>query len=266
MAAGLSLKTENLRPFIDSLNKFASEHSNYRSEPPNLEIDAVVLPEELTLENVARISDLEPYGTGNPQPVICVRNLRIAQCSKVGDQGKHLKFSFYRDLPDGRRIYLDGVAFSQGVYEAMARSITDVCSVVCKVELNEWMGKQRVSLLVSDVFDGDYTVEHGVQCVYNDDYVTCRGFAVDRGKLAVLYKQLLSYGDSFKFSDLYQIRRNIRRLGAECTWYEIRNGIDIFTELGLVRRKDKQNFSIAKQSGKLELTSSNIYCRAQVKG
>ena len=81
-----------------------------------------------------------------------------------------------------------------------------------------------------------------------------------------MYKQLLSYGESFKFSDLYHIREAMRRMGIACTWYEIRNGIDIFTELGLIKRKDKQNFAIIKQSGKTELDASVIYCRAQVKG
>lgn len=52
-----------------------------------------------------------------------------------------------------------------------------------------------------------------------------------------MYKQLLASGDSFKFSDLYRIRENMRKLGLECTWYEIRNAIDIFTELELNQKK-----------------------------
>ena len=168
---------------------------------------------------------------------------------------------------DGRTVYLDGVAFSQGAYEPMVRTMLgSVCSVVGKAELNSWMGKQRISLIISDIHDGDYNIDNGLKCVYNNDYVTCRGFALERGMLAVMYKRLLSYGDSFKFSDLYRVRDFMRQAGAECTWYEIRNGLDIFTELGLVKRKDKQNFTLVKQSGKTELGLSEIYCRAQVEG
>ena len=266
MAAGLCIKVENIRPFIDSLNKYSAEYSKYILEPPNLEIDAVILPEELTVETVARISELEPYGSGNPQPVLCVRNLQINHCAKVGENGKHLKLTFYSETTDGRKILLDGVAFSQGGYEAMIKNIGGGCSVVCKPELNEWMGRTNVSLIVLDLHDGDYNIDNSLKCVYNNDYITCRGFALERRLLAVMYKQLLSYGESFKFSDLYHIRETMRRMGIACTWYEIRNGIDIFTELGLIKRKDKQNFAIIKQSGKTELDASVIYCRAQVKG
>ena len=266
MAAGITIKDENIRPFIDSLNKYAEDHSQYILQPPNLEIDAVVLPEELTIANVMRISELEPYGTANPQPLICVRGLRIGQCTKVGDSGKHLKISFYRDLPDGRRVTVDAMAFSQGTYEAMIKSIRGVCSVVCRAEINNWMGRQSVSLILTDIHDGDYDIDNGLKCVYNDDYITCKGFTVERGILMGIYKHLLTYGDSFKFSDLYRIRDTMRRTGTECTWYEIRNGIDIFTELGFIKRKDKQNFTIIKQPGKTELGASATYCRAQVKG
>ena len=266
MAAGLCIRLENIRPFIDSLNKYGADHSEYIAEPPNLEIDAVVLPEELTLEMVSRIAELEPYGTGNPQPVICVRNLRIDHCAKVGENGKHLKLSFSGAAADGRKILLDGIAFAQGSYESMIKNITGVCSVVCRAELNHWMGKQTVSLVVADLHDGDYNIDNRLKCVYNSDYITCRGFALERGILAAMYKQLLSYGDSFKFGDLYHIRENMRRMGISCTWYAIRNGIDIFTELGLIKRKDKQNFSIIKQPGRTELGASAIYCRAQVVG
>lgn len=266
MAAGLGIRLENLRPFIDSLNKYGAEHSQYITEPPNLEIDAVVLPEELTVETVSQISELEPYGTGNPQPLLCVRRLRIHHCTKVGETGKHLKLSFSGEAADGRKLMLDGIAFSQSGYEAIVRRIGCLCSVVCRAELNEWMGKRSVSLLISDLHDADYDIDNGLKCVYNSDYITGRGFALERRLLAVMYKQLLAYGDSFKFSDLYRIRENMRKLGLECTWYEIRNAIDIFTELELIKRKDKQNFSIVKRPGKTELGASAVYCRAQVQG
>lgn len=177
------------------------------------------------------------YGTGNPQPLLCVRRLRIHHCTKVGETGKHLKLSFSGEAADGRKLMLDGIAFSQSGYEAIVRRIGCLCSVVCRAELNEWMGKRSVSLLISDLHDADYDIDNGLKCVYNSDYITGRGFALERRLLAVMYKQLLAYGDSFKFSDLYRIRENMRKLGLECTWYEIRNAIDIFTELELNQKK-----------------------------
>ena len=94
-----------------------------QQEPANAEIDAVVLPHEITVEAVERLADLEPFGQGNEQPVLCIRNLKPISCTKVGESGKHLKFSFCAENPDGKPFTLEGIAFSQAAYENMIKSI-----------------------------------------------------------------------------------------------------------------------------------------------
>lgn len=267
MAAGLSLRTENIERFINAMNTYANEVSCEISEPPNIEIDAVAEPEELTLENVSRISELEPYGTGNPEPVICVRNINVLSCAKVGDGGKHLKITFGAKTSGGRELLLDGIAFSQGGYEHIIAGLKNgVCSVVCRLQINQWMGKKSVSLLVMDIHDEDYNIDKKLKCVYNSHYITNAGFAVSRETLAVMYKQLINYGDGFKFSDLYQVREQLKRITGIGTWYEIRLGLDVFTELRLIERIDKQNFKLVKRRGKTDLSSSRIYLRSQTEG
>ena len=160
----------------------------------------------------------------------------------------------------------DGVAFSQGSYEAMIRSIGNTCCVICRVQINQWMGRKSVSLLVMDIHDGDYNIDKNLKCVFNSHYITDSGFALERNMLAMMYKQLMSYGESFKFNDLYRVRENLRRMGFCCTWYEIRSGLNVFVELGLIERKDKQNFKIIQQSGKTNLAASTVYLKAQVEG
>lgn len=265
MAAGLTIKIDNIPLFINHMNRFAAENAQYMAEPPNVEIDAVVLPEDITVETCTRLADLEPYGSANPQPVLCVRGLYINACSKVGDSGKHLKMSFGAETMDGRHIALNGIAFSKGPYEQMAKSIDGVCSVLCsRIEINKWQGRETVSLIVSDIYDGDYNVDNAFECVYNSDYVTGEGFALERGVLVVMYRQLLGFGEGFKFNDLYRVRANMRKSGIPCTWYEIRNGIDVFTELGLIERTDKQNFKIVKNPSKTDLGASAVFNKAQV--
>lgn len=264
MAAGITIKSENIPALINIMNEFAHENAQYMSEPPSIEIDAVISPDEITPDVCEMLSRLEPFGTGNTQPVLCVRGLHIDMCTKVGDAGKHLKILFSADTKNGRHITLNGIAFSQGAYEHIVNDMDDMCSVICKAEINSWQGRENISLIVSDVFDGDYNIDNGLKCVYNSDYVTDGGFSLERKILAVMYKQLLSIGDNFKFSDLYRVRSNMRKSGIICTWYEIRNGLDVFTELGLIKRTDKQNYTILKPEGKTELSASDIYRRAQV--
>ncbi len=264
MAAGMTIKQENIPELIKRLNRFAAESRTYISEPPNTEIDAVILPEEITPETCEALSTLEPYGNGNPPPVLCVRGLRAESCSKVGDGGKHLKILFSARTSGGRSITLNGIAFSQGACENIVKSMDGPCSVICRPEINVWQGRTSVSLIISDIYDGDYNIDNGFECVYNRDYVTDAGFALERGTLAVMYKQLQSMGDSFRFSDLYIMRSDMHRAGTACTWYQIRNGLGVFTELGLIKRTDKQNYAILKPAGKADLMSSEIYRGTQI--
>ena len=149
-------------------------------------------------------------------------------------------------------------------YENMIKSIGNTCSILCRAEINNWQGRKSVSLIISDIHDDDYNIDNILRCVYNSDYITGRGFVIDRKMLVIMYKLILQYGEGFKFNDLFRIRENMRQRGVPCTWYEIRSGLDIFTELGLVTRKDKQTFSVAKNSEKVDLTESLLYKMVQV--
>ncbi len=266
MAAGLCVKKDNLRRLVDAMNKYAKEHPEALLKPPNIEIDAVAQPHEITIENVRRIIELEPFGTGNPEPLICVRNLKINYCHKVGDNGKHLKLSFSAESPKGDNLIIDAIAFSKGSFETMVKQINSTCSVICRLQINCWQGQERVSLIVSDIFDEDYNIDNIVKCVYNSRYITVGGFALERKMLAYMYKILLSCGEGFKFSEIYRVRGIMKNAGIKCSWYSIRAGLDIFTELGLILRKDRNNFIIQKNGQKVDLMNSVLYRGIQAGG
>lgn len=47
--------------------------------------------EELSLELLAELSQLEPYGVGNPEPVFLLPEVRIVEAAKLGADGQHLR-------------------------------------------------------------------------------------------------------------------------------------------------------------------------------
>lgn len=146
----------------------------------------------------------------------------------------------------------------------MVKQVRGVCSIIGRLQINTWQGQEKVSVIVSDIFDDDYNVDKIVNCVYNSRYITSNSFAMARKTLTVMYKQLLSCGESFKFTEIYRVREIMRQAGISCTWYLIRAGLDIFTELGLIIRKDRNNFIIQKDAKKVELTDSVLYRAIQV--
>ncbi|MFH1012140.1 MAG: single-stranded-DNA-specific exonuclease RecJ, partial [Candidatus Peregrinibacteria bacterium] len=92
MAGGFTLPTKNLKEFSRRLAE-ASQKSPELGHPEGiLEIDCEVTSKELTLECARDLSRLQPYGTGNPEPTLVIRNAKILNVRPVGQQGEHLQF------------------------------------------------------------------------------------------------------------------------------------------------------------------------------
>jgi single-stranded-DNA-specific exonuclease len=76
-AAGLTIRQENIGRFRELVNKFADEILESKELIPLLNIDCEISLGCLTVEVVKRIEELEPFGEGNPAPLLCARRLQI---------------------------------------------------------------------------------------------------------------------------------------------------------------------------------------------
>lgn len=91
MAAGMSLRTENIEKFRKQINQYAA--SLPQSMPvPVLQIDCILKPEKLSVAIPQSLQALEPYGTGNPFPVFGLMDMTIGDITPVGG-GKHLRIT-----------------------------------------------------------------------------------------------------------------------------------------------------------------------------
>lgn len=100
MAAGLSLRPENLEAFREAFSngiasQFASRKVEDRRGPNNIEIDAWIQPADITHEFMAELRQIGPFGVGNPEPVLGVKNAQLA--SKVTRFGLD-NFKFWVNL------------------------------------------------------------------------------------------------------------------------------------------------------------------------
>jgi len=87
---------------------------------------------------------LEPFGYGNPQPVLVSPNVRVATARVVGAQGQHLKLT----LEDETGLLWDAIAFRQGEWIERLPRYVDVAYVL---ERNEWNGRIMLQLVVQDL-------------------------------------------------------------------------------------------------------------------
>ena len=89
MAAGLSVREEDLQTLRQRLNDWAARECPVLRTPP-LECDLSVHLDRLTVESVRRLDQLAPYGADNPSPVF-VLEMAVVEGVYAVSEGKHCR-------------------------------------------------------------------------------------------------------------------------------------------------------------------------------
>lgn len=87
-AAGMQLSTVRIGDFRRMLSGAVKAQRGIAPEP-SLTIDGYVTLPELTLDFIADLERLAPFGAGNPPLTLAARNLRVARHGAVGRNGEH---------------------------------------------------------------------------------------------------------------------------------------------------------------------------------
>lgn len=151
-AAGLTIKTAEIPAFRDAFSQVVAEMLDHKPYEPAAEPDWFV-PEgrEITPEAVEQLGKLEPFGVGNPAPVLGFAKAKIEEVSLLGRDQNHLKFQIaqggfrYKGLlwQEGPRFH----SFYPGETAALAFS----------PRLNTFRGVTAVDLEIAAV-EAPYTI------------------------------------------------------------------------------------------------------------
>ena len=144
MAAGFTVREENIPALEHRLRQLVLEERAGEELPSLLEIDAAVLPQELTVEAVEALDALEPCGAGNPRPVLVLTGAHVISAAQVG-RGRHLKLRL-----EGRGVPLDAIFFS---VDGSELGLTPGCrvDVAFYPQINDFRGVRSVQLQVVDL-------------------------------------------------------------------------------------------------------------------
>ena len=144
LAAGLSVSRKNLPDFRRKINEYARGLLSAGSITPTLEADFELDYQSVTFDLARQLRILEPYGVGNPVPAFVMRGVTVAEVVGIGE-GKHTRLV----LTDGKStltaMYFSNSPESLGVYPS------DSVDIMFNIDINEWMGRQSVQLVVRDV-------------------------------------------------------------------------------------------------------------------
>jgi len=281
LAGGLTLPAENLPAFREGVNRHAAENMPEGALEPSLDVNCIMEPDEITVQNARLLNLLEPFGQGNPVPVLMVRGVRITDKRRVGD-GRHLRLKF-----SGGNGDVDAVFFGQGDLERYIRT-GDRMDIAFNMGINVWQGTEYLQLKILDMRMDEETVARNrflmeaarrfelLDCDFewlyngiNNQLVKADDITVHRNDLAAVYRYVMKHDvDRMSVADMFWHARAIAdEFNVRMNYYKMMLSLLIFDELQLMDFSVQEDGSYRlrkyENTGKVNLEDSELFTYLQ---
>ncbi len=260
-AGGLTLPESEIEGFIRSVAEYAAAN---HPEMPVLELNAAcaVQPELLTVEEVGSLSQLEPFGAGNQEPLFVIENARVMEIRPLSE-GVHTKL----------RVEVQGNSYDALLFrtppERVSLQVGSVCHLMVRLSVNTFHNTSRVQMIVQDyrmsglkqlrILSALHTYE-SYRRGEPQPTAIWQAITPTREECITVYKAVPQRGIQLSALMLTLYMQNINAC-------KMRICIDIFCELGLMVQ-DVCEGSVAHLPGKkhVDLQASEILKQLQAKG
>lgn len=141
-AAGISIKEEDVDEFTSLLDKIIYESGQFSDIISRTVIDTECRLTDINMNLLIQMQMLAPFGSRNPEPVLCARNIKVSSPAVVGNN--HLRMCV-----TGDGISCNSIWFTMGDYiHAVADANLDI---VFTPQINQWNGSSDIQLKMKDV-------------------------------------------------------------------------------------------------------------------
>ena len=144
LAAGLTIKQENIEQFKKEIKEYANEHINPDDLLPVVNIDCEITPDYITEAAVDSLTRLEPFGMKNTQPVFSMYNMYVEEITPISSD-KHVRLTLMKDGVTYTAMLFGtgagGCGFAQGNF----------VDVAFNLEINEFRSHRTVQMILKDV-------------------------------------------------------------------------------------------------------------------
>lgn len=144
MAAGLSLKEENVDAFRRAMNEKCTLTES--DLIPKIVIDVPMPVSYISKEFVRQLSVLEPFGKANGKPLFAQKDLRVL---KVGIYGKNQN-TVKLQLMDPSGAVMDGVYWGDAQEFAEFARKHEQISVTYYPKINSYMGRETLQIVIQN--------------------------------------------------------------------------------------------------------------------
>lgn len=255
LAAGIGLKAADIDTFRTAIN----DYSDTIEMPfPVQNIDFELNPACVNTEMLETVEQLEPFGSGNPQPIFGLYNMTVTDIQPIGN-GKHLRVVLERN-----GVSLQTVKF-RTVQAEFPFVRGDVVDAAVGLEPNEYLGQIRVSILLKNIKLHDM-VEDDLFSSMRDFSLLMRGrsdgfdpslLIPQRETTAAVYRFIRSVG---RWN--YDTETLCHRLDLWAEDYgQVAVAIESMLEMGVLRRDENSGLSVPKTSEKVNLQDAPVLRR-----
>jgi len=140
-AAGIVIKEDAIEEFNNCFDEIIREDLAVSDLAPQTAIDAQCSLSEIDHQMVSQLDLLAPFGSMNPEPVLCVRNVNVVSPTIVGNN--HLKMRISGDGTSCNSIW-----FNKGHFIDVLSGPFDIAFTP---QINYWNGTHSVQLKMKDM-------------------------------------------------------------------------------------------------------------------
>ena len=146
-AAGLSLKTSNIKAFTEAFENEVSRTIKPEMLIPTVEIDLEIALDDINDKLIRILNQFAPHGPHNMTPVFCSRGVLDTGFAKIVGNN-HLKLEVFQ--PNTQLTKIEAIAFNKGDFLNFFKRNIPV-DIVYKIKVNEFRGNTTIQLLIEEI-------------------------------------------------------------------------------------------------------------------
>ncbi len=146
-SGGFAVHDAHIHTFGDALNDAFVRLGNEAMVTSPLQVDAMLTLDEVLGPVRRLLSELAPFGTGNPKPLFAFPDVRPADVAVFGKAKEHLKLTFKTS-----RGTLEAIAFFASPRDfAVSPLPEEPCTILAHIEESFFMGRRSTRLRIVDI-------------------------------------------------------------------------------------------------------------------
>lgn len=147
LAAGFSFDENKIKfeAFKSLLNRTIDEFTqDVDFKSTKIDVDMLIEPKDVSIENIEIINKLQPFGSANPSPLFAINSLTLENYKFMGQNNNHLKFFVSKDNSN----LLQCVKWNSPDFNLPEGANIDI---LFSMSLNTFNGETNPQLMITDI-------------------------------------------------------------------------------------------------------------------